>query len=77
MLYLQQRQQQAMLEMQQAQAQMQQPGMGQPAAPPQQGMSPGQGIPPEVMAGGMQGPQPGPGQEIPPEMAGEPGYEQQ
>jgi len=57
------------LQQMQQQQQMQQ-------MPPQQGQpTPGPGMPPEMMAGGMQGPQPAPGQQqqLPPEMAGGPG----
>jgi hypothetical protein len=69
--YIQQMLQQAQQKQQaQQQAQMQQ------QMPPQGAPTPGQpggaGIPPEVMAGGMQGPQPMPGeqQQLPPDMMG-------
>jgi hypothetical protein len=68
--YLQQMIQQAQMAQQQAQQAQMQPPQGQPPQG-QPGMQ-GQGIPPQVMAGGMQGPQPMPGeqQQLPPEMAG-------
>jgi hypothetical protein len=74
MIYLQQKQEEEK-QRQQAAAQQQQPPQGPPPGMPPQGPGPqpGQGMPPEMMAGGMQGPGPmrGEQQQLPPDMGGE------